>query len=50
MTATETLNSTPVLELRGVTKRYGGITAVDAVSLTVPPRSVVALVGDNGAG
>ena len=50
MTATETLNSAPVLELRGVTKRYGGITAVDAVSLTVPPRSVVALVGDNGAG
>jgi len=50
MTATEILNDAPVVELRGVTKRYGGITAVDSVSFTVPARSIVALVGDNGAG
>ena len=50
MTATETLTEAPVLELRSVTKRYGGITAVDSVSLAVPAGSIVALVGDNGAG
>ena len=50
MTTTQTQQDTPVVELKEVTKRYGGITAVNGVSLAVPPRSVVALVGDNGAG
>jgi D-xylose transport system ATP-binding protein len=39
-----------VLELVGLTKRFGGVTAVDGVSLTVPAGEVVALVGHNGAG
>jgi ABC-type sugar transport system ATPase subunit len=35
---------------RGITKRYGGITALDDVSLEVLPAEIHALVGENGAG
>ena len=38
------------LELRGIVKRFGGIAAVDGVSLSVEAGEVVALVGENGAG
>ena len=40
----------PLLELRGVSKHFGGVTALDRVSLQVFAGEVVALVGDNGAG
>ncbi len=40
----------PQLEARHVTKRFGGVTALDDVSMTVTAGSVTALVGDNGAG
>jgi ABC-type branched-subunit amino acid transport system ATPase component len=39
-----------LLELDGLTKRYGGVTAVDACSFAVPAGSVTALVGPNGSG
>ena len=38
------------LELRDVSKHYGGVTALAGVSLSVDAGEVVALVGDNGAG
>jgi ABC-type uncharacterized transport system ATPase subunit len=38
------------LELRGITKRFGGIAAVEAVSIVVAPGEVLALIGENGAG
>ena len=38
------------LDLRGLTKRFGSATAVDALSLTVPHGSFYGLVGPNGAG
>ncbi|HEY8546864.1 MAG TPA: ATP-binding cassette domain-containing protein [Acidimicrobiales bacterium] len=38
------------LECRGLTKRFGGITAVNQVDLVVPPATIVGLVGHNGAG
>ncbi len=39
-----------VLEARGVTMRFGGLTAVDSVDLTVADREIVGLIGPNGAG
>ncbi len=39
-----------VLEARGLTKAYGGVTAVDGVDLTVGAGELVALIGPNGAG
>ena len=39
-----------MIELCGVTKRYGPNTVVDGVSLTIPGGGVTALVGPNGAG
>jgi phosphonate transport system ATP-binding protein len=42
--------NTPVLELSGVTKRYGDTTAIRDVSLTVYPGEVVVLLGPSGAG
>ncbi|HEV7743317.1 MAG TPA: ATP-binding cassette domain-containing protein, partial [Pseudolysinimonas sp.] len=38
------------LELRGLTKRFGAATAVDALSLDVPHGSFYGIVGPNGAG
>ena len=40
----------PVLSVRNLTKRFGGLTAVRNVSWDVFPGEVVALLGDNGAG
>ncbi len=42
--------SAPVLSVRRLTKRFGGLTAVDGVSLDIHPGEVVGLLGDNGAG
>jgi len=39
-----------MLEVRGLTKRFGGLTAVDRMDLQVFPGEVVGLLGDNGAG
>jgi sulfate-transporting ATPase len=38
------------LEVRDLTVRYGGVTAVDGVSLTVQPGRITGLIGPNGAG
>jgi len=40
----------PTLRVSGLTKRFGGLTAVDRVDLEVFPGEVVGLLGDNGAG
>jgi len=39
-----------VLELKGLSKRFGGVIATDGVALDVKPREVHALIGPNGAG
>jgi ABC-type branched-subunit amino acid transport system ATPase component len=40
----------PLLEIRGVTKRFLGVTAVDDVDLTVDAGELVSLIGPNGSG
>jgi ABC-type sugar transport system ATPase subunit len=45
-----TIAAQPMLEVRHLVKRFGGLTAVNDVSLEVRPGEVVGLVGDNGAG
>jgi len=40
----------PIIELRGVTKRYGQLTALDALTLAVEPGSFTALLGGSGSG
>jgi branched-chain amino acid transport system ATP-binding protein len=42
--------SPPVLELHEVKRHFGGIRAVDGVTLTIGEGAVVALIGPNGAG
>ena len=39
-----------LLELRGLRKRFGGLTVTDGVSLTVRPGEIHAVIGPNGAG
>ena len=43
-------NDGPAVALRGLTKRYGGHTAVDRLTLDIPRGSVCGLLGGNGAG
>jgi branched-chain amino acid transport system ATP-binding protein len=40
----------PALRLEGLTRRFGGVTAVDNVSVSIPKGEIVGLVGPNGAG
>src|SRR4029079_4222847 len=41
---------TPVLRLKGVNKRFGGVVAANDVDLDLPPGVITTLVGPNGAG
>ena len=41
---------TALLEVEGLTRRFGGVTAVDRCSFSVPEGSITALVGPNGSG
>lgn len=43
-------SNTPLLEVRDLTMRFGGLLAVDGVSLSVQPQQVVSIIGPNGAG
>ncbi|MFJ4913680.1 ABC transporter ATP-binding protein [Streptomyces sp. NPDC088726] len=47
---TTTKTGTPVLDASGVTMRFGGLTAVHNVDLTVNAGEIVGLIGPNGAG
>lgn len=40
----------PLLELKGMTKRFGGLTAVDRMNMTVEEGQIVGIVGPNGSG
>ncbi|MFK7858629.1 MAG: ATP-binding cassette domain-containing protein [Granulosicoccus sp.] len=42
--------ATPLITMRGITKRFGGVTALEEVDLDLHAGEVLAIVGDNGAG
>ena len=44
------MSPTPVLETRGLGRRFGGLQAVDDVSFSVPQGQVLGVIGPNGAG
>ena len=50
MTDTVTTATTPLVELRDIKVSFGGLHAVDGVSLSLMPGEVMAVVGGNGAG
>ena len=46
----DTAASAPVLSVRGLTRRFGGLTAVNAVDLDLSQGQLVSIIGPNGAG
>ncbi len=44
------MSAQPLFDVRGLTKRYLGLTAVDRVSYTVEAGQIVGLIGPNGSG
>lgn len=50
MNAIQTDAAGPVLSVRGITKRFGGVTALDGVSLELRSGEVHCLAGENGCG
>ncbi len=50
MPETDTKDSVPLLQLRGVKKHFGAVQALYGVDFDVPAGQVTALLGDNGAG
>jgi ABC-type branched-subunit amino acid transport system ATPase component len=44
------LSDTPLLEVKGLEMRFGGVHAVDGASFVVPEGSITALIGPNGSG
>ncbi|MBM7069024.1 ATP-binding cassette domain-containing protein [Actibacterium sp. 188UL27-1] len=44
------MSSEPLVRMRNITKRFGGVTALSGVDLDAHAGEVVAIVGDNGAG
>ena len=43
-------STAPLIEARGLTKRYGGFTAVDGIDLTIGEGEVFGFLGPNGSG
>src|SRR3954469_13960562 len=44
------MTAMPLLEIREVALRFGGIVALDGVSFTIEPGQILGLIGPNGAG
>jgi branched-chain amino acid transport system ATP-binding protein len=40
----------PILDVQGITKRFGGLTAVNGVSFSVEEGAILSVIGPNGAG
>ena len=50
MKKTSSFPEAPILSIEKLTKRFGGLTALEDVSFQVPHRNIVSLIGPNGAG
>ena len=50
MTKAEIEKQTPILSARGLTKRYGNVTAMEGADFDLFPGEILAVIGDNGAG
>src|SRR5215813_581425 len=50
MAAWDRADSGPLLEISGLTVRFGGLVALRSVELSIPARAVVAVIGPNGSG
>ena len=50
METTHRTDGTPLLEVRGLTKIFGSLTACDHIDLTIAKGEIHALLGENGAG
>ena len=50
MTAATTVTVTPIIQAKGLTKRYGRVTAIESGDLELYPGEILAVIGDNGAG
>ncbi|WCN15564.1 ATP-binding cassette domain-containing protein [Marinomonas mediterranea] len=44
------MTQTPVLQAKGLVKRYGSVTAIDHTEFELYPGEILAVIGDNGAG
>lgn len=44
------MNSNPILRIQGLTRRFGGLTAVNNLDFVVQPGELIGLIGPNGAG
>ena len=50
MTTQEAPTTTPVLQARGLVKRYGHVVALDGADFELYPGEILGVIGDNGAG
>ncbi len=50
MTKSDKKEQRPLAELRDISKRFGGVVALDGVNLAIHSGEIIGLVGDNGAG
>ena len=44
------MSDTNIIEMRGITKRFGAVTANKGINLSIPANTIHAIVGENGAG
>ena len=50
LSTTKPISSSNILEVENVTKIFGGLTAVNDVTMNIPDRSIISVIGPNGAG
>src|SRR4029079_11016487 len=50
MAAMTTRTSTPLLEARGLTRKFGGVVALDRLDLAIERNEILGLIGPNGSG